>query len=279
MFRCRCVAPAALLAVLLANPAAADLQAYEPFDYAPDGADLLGANGGSGFSGAWRAGGFNAAISNNFDRENDLVSFGGLQTTGGTVRTAAVNSIAGVTRDLAAPLGQAGSTVYLSFLVRPEGQLHAGAFSGFFGVVLESPGEPELYVGKPGGGAIGNWVIENRGGTLQHAAPTSISTTATALLVVKAEFAPAGNDKFTLYVNPTPGAPEPASGVTKNDANFGSVTGLTLYSTGAMRLDELRVGQTFADVTPIPEPATLGLLLACAALAPLCRRRRSSRRA
>jgi hypothetical protein len=264
---------AALFVAALASRSNAALQAYEGFDYGPDGGDLLGASGGSGFSGGWAAGGFNASISNNFDRENDVLSFGSLQTTGGTVRTAAVGAIAGVTRNLAAPLGQANTTVYVSFLVRPEGTLNGGAFNGFLGLVLESAGEPELFIGKPGGGSINNWVIEDRGGSGQHSSPIAASTAATALLVVKAEFASAGNDTITLFVDPTPGAPEPATGILKNDANFGIVTGLTIYSTGAMRIDELRVGETFADVTPIPEPGALGLLVASALALPLRRRR------
>lgn len=265
------VMAAALMVLTLANRTAAALQAYEGFDYGPDGSDLVGANGGIGFSGGWAAGGFNASVSNNFDRESDALTFGALQTSGGAVRTAAVGAIAGVTRNLAAPLGQANTTAYVSFLVRPEGTLNAGAFNGFLGLVLESPGEPELFIGKPGGGAINNWVVEDRGGSGQHSSPMAASTTATALLVVKAEFASAGNDRVTLFVNPTPGGPEPAAGVLKTDANFGTLTGLTIYSSGAMRIDELRVGATFADVTPVPEPGALGLLLAGALALPLPR--------
>jgi hypothetical protein len=82
--------------------------------------------------------------------------------------------------------------------------------------------------------------------------------------VLKAEFA-AGNDRFTLYVNPTPGAPEPGAGVVKNNSNVGNVAGLTIYSTGAFSIDEFRLGETFADVTPIPEPASAVIAL-CAAL-------------
>ena len=63
-------------------------------------------------------------------------------------------------------------------------------------------------------------------------------------------------------MNPTPGGPEPASGVVKI-VDIDTVVGLTLYSTGAHALDELRLGQTFADVTPtarVPEtgPGLLG---------------------
>jgi hypothetical protein len=262
-------AAVALLLVAATLPVRADLFIHEPFDYAPAGRDLVGTGGGLGFAGPWQPGGFNASINNNFDVDDDPLAFGALLHSPTVVQTPAVGAIAGVTRSLASPLGQPDATVYLSFLITPEGPLHAGAFNGFMGLVLESPGEPELFIGKPGGGAIDRWVLEDRGGSRQHAAPTDITTMDTALLVVKAEYAAVGNDRFTLYVNPLPGAPEPPAGIVKNDANFGLVQGLTIYSTGAMRIDELRVGETFADVTPVPEPAALAL----AAIAVLALRR------
>ena len=110
-------------------------------------------------------------------------------------------------------------------------------------------------MGKPGGGAIAHWVLEDRGGSGQV---DSGIRTENAFLVLKAEFAAAGNDRFTLYANPMPGGAEPLTGTVKNNANVGVVSSLTIYSTGAMRIDEIRVGETFADVTPIvPEPAGL----------------------
>jgi hypothetical protein len=68
---------------------------------------------------------------------------------------------------------------------------------------------------------------------------------------------------LTLYVDPTPGGPEPGTGVVKSDtdltvgSNLG-INSLVVYSTGAFALDEIRVGSTFADVTAtaIPEPST-----------------------
>lgn len=36
-------------------------------------------------------------------------------------------------------------------------------------------------------------------------------------------------------------------------------------SQGRMRVDEIRLGETYADVTAIPEPATLGMIAACGA--------------
>jgi hypothetical protein len=253
-------------ACMLPNAADAALLAYDGFDYTPAGSDLLGKNGGFGFSTAWRPGGFNASINTNYDVQTGSLPSGGLLTSGHRVSTNAVAAIAGLTRDFVTPLGASGTTRYASFLLRPEGQLHGGAFNGFFGVNLEQPGEPELYVGKPGGGAIDRYVLEDRGGSLQVASSTITEVGETVFLVLKAQFT-AGNDQFTLYVNPVPGAPEPGAGLVKNNSNVGTVAGVTLYSTGAFSIDEFRLGETFADVTPaVPEPGsvTFSLLFAVA---------------
>jgi hypothetical protein len=262
------VASAACLFPLAAEAA---LLAYDGFNYAPAGSDLSGNGGGFGFSTPWRPGGFNASINTNYDVQTGSLSFGGLVTGGNRASTAAVTAIAGLTRDFVTPLGVPGTTRYASFLFRPEGQLNAGAFNGFFGIVLEQPVEPELFVGKPGGGTIDRYVLEDRGGSLQVASSTAPAVGETVFLVLKSQFT-AGNDQFTLYVNPTPGGPEPGAGLVKNNSNVGTVAGLTLYSTGAFSIDEFRLGETFADVTPVvPEPATW--LLAFVALTALARRR------
>jgi len=69
------------------------------------------------------------------------------------------------------------------------------------------------------------------------------------LLVVKAEFTD-GMDRLTLYVNPQVGAPEPTTGIVKQDRAFGLLDSVLLYSTGAFSLDEIRIGETFQSVTP-----------------------------
>jgi hypothetical protein len=258
-------------ACLFPMAAEAALLAYDGFNYAPAGSDLLGNSGGFGFSTPWRPGGFNASINTNYDVQTGSLSFGALLTSGNRVSTSAVTAIAGLTRDFLTPLGVPGTTRYASFLLRPEGQLNAGAFNGFFGVVLEQPVEPELFVGKPGADAINRYVLEDRGGSLQVASTTAPVVGETVFLVLKSQFT-AGNDTFTLYINPTPGGPEPGAGLVKNNSNVGTVAGMTLYSTGAFSIDEFRLGETFADVTPaVPEPTTW--LLALFALTPLVRRR------
>jgi hypothetical protein len=252
----------ALGTVLASLVAEAALHSYDGFDYTPAGSDLLGKNGGFGFGTAWRPGGFNASNNVNYDVQNGSLSFGPLLTSGQRVQTDAVGAIAGLTRDFSTPLGTAGTTRYASFLLRPEGTLQGGAFNGFFGIVFEQPLEPELFIGKPGATAIDRYVLEDRGGALQVASTLAPVVGQTVFLVVKAQFA-AGNDQFTLYVNPTPGGPEPATGLVKNNSDIGTVAGVTLYSTGAFSIDEFRLGDTFADVTPIvPEPSFLAMAFA-----------------
>ena len=256
------LAAVALVSLLTfaARPAFADLIAYDGFNYSPGG-DLAGNAGGSGFVGAWAPGGFNASISTNYDVAAGSLPFPGLLTGGNRVATGSTDAIAGVSRALASPLGANASTTYFSMLLRPEGTLGAGVFNGFFGLTLETATEPELYFGKPGGGATGQYVVEDRGGSGQVTSGVDAVVGQSVLLVLRAQFGagPAANDVFTLYVNPTPGGPEPAGGALKNDSNIGPVTGLTIYSTGAFSIDELRVGTSFTDVTPVvPEPAALG---------------------
>lgn len=244
----------ALLLMVFTNRSFGALVAYDGFNYDEVGEDAIGENGGFGFSGGWRAGGFNASLSTNFDIGQGSLGFPGLAPSiGQRLTTASVDSISGLTRDLAQPLGVAGTTRFLSFLLRPEGQLNQGAFSGFFGVLLES-GEPQVFVGKPGGGQTRNLGIEYRGGSNQVASSTRATVDETYLMVLKSTFN-AGSDEFSLYINPTPGLAEPLTPDASNSANVPSAQGITIYSTGAFSVDEFRLGETYADVVPVPEPA------------------------
>ena len=204
------------------------------------------ANSGVGFAGPWAQGGFNAFASGYTLRERSLC-YRGLDTDGGSVSGDAFSAINGTIRGLAQPLGADNTTVYLSFRIQPRGTLNDGIFNGFFGLTLNGSLFNDLFIGKPGGGVLEQYVLENRGGFGQ--VPSGVPTVVgkTSLLVVKAQFMP-GNDVFTLYVDPAPGKPEPASSVVKTDVDLGTVSKIGIYSTGAFAIDEIRIGTTFADV-------------------------------
>ena len=98
--------------------------------------------------------------------------------------------------------------------------------------------------------------VEQRGGSGQVASPAKPVVGQTAFLVLKAQLQPSGNDVFTLYADPTPGAAEPSSGAVKQDLGIGTLSSLVIYSGGAFNIDELRVGTTYADVTSVFLPST-----------------------
>ena len=149
-------------------------------------------NTGTGLAGSWQLGGFNA-FSAGYTAGEASLAFRGLATSGGRISGAAFPAINGATRNLAQPLGADNTTAYLSVLVRPLGTLNAGIFNGFFGVTLAGGPANELFVGKPGGGAMEEYVIEHRGGFGQVSSGVPTVVGQTAFLVVRADFLP-GND-------------------------------------------------------------------------------------
>jgi hypothetical protein len=99
----------------------------------------------------------------------------------------------------------------------------------------------------------------------------------TVFVVLKYDF---GDNSASLFVDPTPGDPEPAATL-----HVTTGTALTLNSgissfflrnnsvePDGMVVDELRIGTTWADVTPVPEPST-AVLFGGAALALLLAQR------
>lgn len=226
-------------------------------------------NTGTGFSAPWTVGGFNASAAG-YTASDDSLSFSvekgkgddrggkgdddrddktGLKTSGGSVAGGAFSAINGATRNLTQPLGANGTTMFVSFLIRPQGTLNQGIFNGFFGLTLNGSLGNDLFIGKPGGGAQEQYVLETRGGSGQVPSGANTVVGRTAFLVVKAQFLP-GNDEFTLYVNPAPGGSEPFGGVVKKDLDLGTVSKIGIYSSGAFAIDEIRIGSSFADVVP-----------------------------
>jgi hypothetical protein len=104
----------------------------------------------------------------------------------------------------------------------------------------------------------------------------------TVFVVLKYTFDSVNGDSAALFINPTPGAPEPAPQITHTGGtNLTLNTGIkSLFvrnnsvEPDVMLVDELRIGTTWADVTPaIPEPATGTITLLGVCLSLLWRRR------
>src|SRR5690348_14847509 len=104
------------------------------------------ANGGSGFAGPWKLGGFNAFAAGYVPLDRSLCK-ARVRSDGGSVSAEAFEQINGAIRDLAQPLST--GTAYMSFLIQPQGTLHDGIFNGFFGVTLNGSLGNELFIGKP----------------------------------------------------------------------------------------------------------------------------------
>ena len=199
----------------------ADVLAYDPFSYTSVGAALVASTGsGTGFSDTWHAGGFNASISNNYTIAAGSLSDANLVTAGNSITTLAQSALSGATRDLSPTIGTAGTTTYFSVLLRPDGTTTGGTFNNFYGLYLNSSVGNEVFFGKPGNGPIANYDVETRGGSQQYDSGIAAVTGKTTLLVLRADFT-AGIDKFTLYVNPTPGGFEPVTGTVKADTDIG----------------------------------------------------------
>ncbi|HEY0550545.1 MAG TPA: hypothetical protein VGF13_13155 [Verrucomicrobiae bacterium] len=231
-----------MVCAIAPRPVAAELIAYEPFDYAA-GTPLPGANDGMGFASAWAAGGFNAKLFNLFQVSPGVLEYPGLAMKGTThvQADAAGQGIAGLGRALSKPLGTESGTYFLSFLHRPEGDAEYGS------IVLGTGQGNELAIGKSS--STGEYYISNRGGVGRILSGVPGEVGKTRLIVVKMEFLP-GPDRFTLHVDPVPGRPEPATGLVKEDLDLEFADKIFLYSRAAWSVDEIRLGTTWEDVTP-----------------------------
>ena len=201
-----------LISILQAQSAVAALVAHEGFDY-PDGAEIVSQNVGTGFSSSWSGdSGFYSAISPG-------LSFGHLVTTGNaTGLTTSQPDDRSISRSVSA----SAATLYLSFLAQPTGTLNAGAFNGFFGLQVNTASD-DFFLGKPGGNAISEWVIEQPGGNNQVSTGVSAVVNQTTFLVLRIDYAAMGTDMLTMHVDPPPGQPEPATGTVNSFLNVGDL--------------------------------------------------------
>lgn len=167
--------------------------------------------------------------------------------------------------------GADGTTLYYSFLMQaPEVGTGKRALLQLTG----NSGGNRIFLGiwpDATTFSIGN----ANGGTANTSVTAAANTT--YLLVARIDFA-SGNDTVNLWVNPTLNGIEPAT-ADATMTNYDLVGGFQQLAfrydgNSTMLFDEFRMGETFADVTPVPEPSTYALLGGLAALGLVYLRRR-----
>ncbi|MFO0935379.1 MAG: PEP-CTERM sorting domain-containing protein [Gemmataceae bacterium] len=248
------------------------LQVYEPFSYVA-GANLNGQNGGVGFNlggASWVENSLTAKVS------ASGLAFGQLATTGLGVR---VNSegFQAATRDMAIEPITNSNVFWLSFLIQRTANTSTSSFiSGeyagitiggdlntgkrtFIGAGPTASAGTQFVAGQNGNSASD--VYDTSGGAIPVA---TSSTNNVALIVAKVNTL---SGLVNVFVNPgTLGTGTGPSTPSFSYTNGSFVNGKTLaivYGGGAdYSIDDLRIGQTFIDVTPVPEPATIVALSA-----------------
>jgi hypothetical protein len=259
---------ASTIGLALAGTVHAGLLTYEGFDY-PSSSSLNEQSGGTGWDANWGAflggtGDHTVASSTLHDPSNTLQTSANRTTTGG--------AFAG-RYPLLPGYGAAGSSVYYSILIRPESTPDTDDYYGL--QLFSNNGGTDLFIGK--GGSAMTYRLEGNSTSSDSALSATLGQT--VLLVARIDFNPSGNvsdpETFRLYVNPLPGASEPATADATLSFNLGSQNGLALNSGNgsSVSFDEIRIGTDYASVVPaiIPEPASLSLLALAAGV--MARRR------
>ena len=228
---------------------------YDSFSY-PTGA-LDTRSGGTGWSDAWAFAGTGSI---------DVVAAGlthpggGLATAGGAVQlNAGVLLPAQTVRNLSSSFGAATETIWASFLVTPQNTGAVSYLGITLGNALANPGIPDvnrLFVGYKGT----NFNMNSWGGFSDVNVPGVVAGQ-TAFLVVRLDInAGAGLEVATLYVNPTAGLAAPdVTGTAKSDLDLGTFTSISIgggrgFAANPAQIDEIRIGNTYADVAPPTVP-------------------------
>lgn len=266
--------------------ATASLLSYEPFSYAAGADGLAGQTGGSGFDGAWSLapGETNspATVGSGFGYtdSNGIV----LPTEGGRALadSTTADTVTAFRQIAGAASGVVGSTIYLSFI----GQQTAGT-ERFANLALYSTGLTEILAighGTSSGDGLWGAYVNGIGGQGGY---STTPTTSLAFLVLRIDLniAATVNDRIRLYVNPTLGTEPAVADVDVADydlfSSFGAISQLRIGAGNSdgilpasqMQFDEIRIADTYASATPIPEPSALALLAGTLATMGLRRRR------
>jgi hypothetical protein len=252
------------LIVLHPSNASGALIAYEPFLY-PAQADPSGQHGGIGWAAPWTATAGDIIVSGSLNYRDDKGNT--LMTLGNSVVYNASASNAESYRNLSERRGADNTTTWLSFLGARMGDLgNPPTYYNAANVSLYDDSNERLAVGEATNRPEDTWSLVPRGQS-SNTLPTSHPFDQLALLVVRIDHLP-GNDNAYLFVNPRLGImpaldSAAAASIGEFDFSFNRVrpfvrgTGSSGYPPAVLHVDEIRLGETFFDVTPfIPPPSS-----------------------
>lgn len=261
----------------------AALLLYDGLDYTPIGSDLTSNNGGSSGGGASWDGAWAVGENNGNPEVTQVIagglSYGSLVSEGNASEDNVGNDSLGNARPFTGVSTSDGTSLWFSSLIDPtatDNKLYNGWFTN----------ESKLN-GDDGFG----WIFEPVNDTSATITPY-ISAEGSAssvfsygiddaiLVVGRIDFSDtADSDDLRLWIDPTIGGAAPSdASATASFLGGEFVDGGSFFAVGANNggeavFDEFRLGNTFSDVTPVPEPHSAALLLVAGALL-LVRRRR-----
>ncbi|MCC5788207.1 MAG: hypothetical protein JJT75_01120 [Opitutales bacterium] len=245
--------------------------AYEGFDYAEG--DLANQDGGSGWDGGWGSGGdwtvSSTGLNYTDSQGNSLITSGGSAVT----ETSGTNQahFRELSSDAQDSLGSS-SQFWMSFLIQSSSEDHDGTY----GISLYDGGSEETLLGVHFQTGDGTRLSAGTGGADWD---SGVSThqdegeSETWLFVAHFDMVA---ESASYYLNPDIGGSSPTNSLESDtDIAFSTsswdTTEIRLGQFGGSNdgqnfsLDEIRFGEDFASVTPIPEPSFYASLFGLAA--------------
>lgn len=238
-----CCLPGVALAFAFATTASAtDPFAYDSFEY-PASPSLQSANGGMGWAGAWADVG---VIPTGVNATG--LTWPDLQTAGGGAGTDASASFElSVYQRALSSYTAPQNTIYVSFLLRPDAGFGTGGGLRFGNWPMA------MWVGAHPANYVYGLMTSNGLGDDSN---VPVVQGETVLLVARLVKNLNNSVSYSLYVNPTVAASQPAFPDAAYTISGALPQALTLVNDGGFTTDEIRVGPTWSSVLPSPPVCT-----------------------
>lgn len=265
---------ATLLQLAICPAASAALTLYDGFEYGAVSGDLTGKNGGSGWSGAYTDSG-NSTIYTVAG-----LTYGALETAGGASLTA--DGGTATTLNFRGFTAISSGETWISFLGQRNGAASTSTFAGlsFYNSTGIAGADAEFSISNAGTG--GTWRlfdVNNGGATTSVPTSIAIASDTTYLLVARIAWGAGalGSETVSLFVNPALGLTPVTADAFRDISMATNIDKVRIAGGNGVNytFDEIRIGDSFASVTPVPEASSsIALLFGLSSVA--FRRRRSS---